>query len=95
MSQAHGRDGSGRLPGWAAIARTSFRLLITAWAVLYVAALVVWIGSQVFDYRLPSGPTSGGVILGVTVAVAALAGVLWLIGEGVAGFTGDREPPHP
>jgi len=86
MGQSQRRSDSGRLPGWAGVARTSSKLLVAAWAVLYVAALVVWVGSKVFDYQLPSGPWSGNVIFGVTVALAALAGVLWLIGEGVAGF---------
>ena len=86
MSQSQRGSDSGRLPRWAGVARTSFRLLVAAWAVLYVAALVVWVGSKVFDYQLASGPWSGGVIFGVTAALAALVGVLWLIGEGVAGL---------
>ncbi|MRJ77871.1 hypothetical protein GEV29_15115 [Aeromicrobium sp. SMF47] len=59
---------------------------MAVWAFAYFLGSLVWVGSELLGYDLPARTTSGGVIFGVFVAFAALAGLLWLIGEGVAGF---------
>ncbi|MEJ7633771.1 hypothetical protein [Aeromicrobium sp.] len=50
------------------------------WAVLYLVSGLV---SKLFDFDVPALSIPG------VVAFAAVAGVLWLIGEGIAGFRDD------
>lgn len=86
-SQRGGRLDS--VPWWARGARRAFRAVVAAWAILYFAGGLIWISSKVFDYDLPTQTMSGELVFGFFVAFAAVAGVLWLIGEGLAGFRSD------
>jgi hypothetical protein len=83
-------ESSRQLPGWSRFARRLFKGLIGVWATVYLVRGLVWGGSKVFGYTAPDPLGDTSVIFGVFVALAALAGASWLIGEGVAGF-GSRD----
>lgn len=82
MTQNDPREGDQAhvVPRWAAVARGTFRALVAIWAVLYLVSGLV---SKLFDFDVPALSIPG------VVAFAAVAGVLWLIGEGIAGFRDD------
>ncbi len=60
------------------------------WAVVYLVGGTVWVSSMIFNFDRPDIPLYPSVAFGALISIAALAGVLWLIGEGIAGFKDDK-----
>jgi hypothetical protein len=82
------------VPRWASAARAAFRVLVGIWAIVYALGALLWLAVKVFDVDIGVPEISTGPVFGVFVGFAVVAGLLWLVGEGVAGLK-DKERDFP